>query len=63
MNAMIDANDIISEIAERLGVLTRCGVLTHDDSIGILKLLSEKQYIWMEDNFSTVEISEFLNRM
>lgn len=59
---MTTVDNITNTIAERLGNLTHYAILTFEDSMKILKFINDKQYVWMENNFSAVEIYDFLNK-
>lgn len=54
---MVD--DLTNDISEKLGQLTRQGVISLNDSMKIIKIMTDKQCEWMENNFTPSEINEF----
>ena len=53
-------DETIGDICVKLGTLTRDGVLSHEDSMEIIRLLNGKHLRWMQSRFSYTEISKFL---
>ena len=56
---MVD--DLTNDISEKLGQLTRQGALSVSDSVKIIKIISDKQFEWMKNNFTPSEINEFIS--
>jgi hypothetical protein len=54
---MVD--NIILDISENLGRLTRQGVLSFEDSMIIMKMMNDKQISWMKNRFDSVDINYF----
>jgi hypothetical protein len=53
-------DDITNDISEKLGRLTTEGFFTFEESVKLIKYLSDKEYEWMKKNFSDMEIYEFM---
>lgn len=56
---MVD--DLTNDISEKLGQLTRQGALSVSDSVKIIKIIIDKQFEWMKNNFTPSEINEFIS--
>lgn len=53
-------NEIARDISEKLGMLTKYGVLSVEDSMKIIIDLNDKHYKWMERKFTPSEIYNFV---
>ncbi len=56
-------NNLTNDISEKLGRLTNQGVFDFSDLSNVfdfIKFMSDKQYEWMEKNFSKEEIEDFI---
>ena len=60
MEKMIKVNDCTNLISNTLGKLYSYGVITIEDSSKIITEINEKQYEWMEKNFSFDDIATFV---
>ena len=55
-------DEIACDISEKLGVLTRQGVLSFEDSMKIMTTIHDKQMKWMTSKFTSTEIYDFVYR-
>ena len=53
-------DNVFNDISTQIGMLTSYGVFTFEEGIKILKSISDKEYEWMQNNFSDMEIQEFM---
>lgn len=53
-------DNLFNDISERIGRLVNLGVFTLEEGARIIKTISNKETEWMQNNFSNVEIYEFL---
>ena len=56
-------NEITEDISEKLGTLTRYGVLSFNDSVAIITTLNNKQCTWLSNNAATPDVIKFLNEV
>lgn len=54
--------ELFNGIATTVGALTREGVYTFEEGMKIIKTNSDKQTEWMQNNFSDIDIYQFMNR-
>lgn len=55
--------ELFNEIATAVGALTREGVYTFEEGMKIIRTNSDKQTEWMQNNFSNIDIYQFMNRL
>jgi hypothetical protein len=58
---MKTVKNILLDISENLGRLTRQGVLSFEDSMIIMKMMNDRQISWMKNRFDSVDINYFYN--
>lgn len=56
---MKTVNNILLDISENLGRLTRQGVLSFEDSMIIMKLMNDRQISWMKNTFDFDDVANF----
>lgn len=56
-------NEITEDISQKLGMLTRYGVLSFEDSVEIITTLNNKQCTWLVNNATSPDVVEFLKEV
>ena len=56
-------NDVVNDITEKLETLERYGVLSHKESFEIIEIINEKQFNWMTENATSIDIINLLREM
>ena len=55
-------DNLFSDISTKIGRLTNQGVFTVEEGMKIIKAISDKETEWMKNNFTDMEIYEFMRR-
>lgn len=56
-----NVNTLTNDICEKLGRLTGNGVFSIKEGMELIKVISDKQYRWMQSKFSEEEIRELIS--
>lgn len=56
-------NEITEDISQKLGMLTRYGVLSFEDSVEIITTLNNKQCTWLANNATSPDVIDFLKEV
>jgi hypothetical protein len=53
-------DSITDNLAEEIGVLSKHGLFTFEEGVGLIKMISDKQLVWLKSNFTDEEYREYM---